>query len=155
MALLVASWTHARSVEPPQIGGFQTVIIPMWLAQKRGQLNSAVAYEKSVWCRVRQTNSTNTKGGHHYGHDEGQQRRIVQVHPQGRCQAYSPNAPAYTGDILIDGIRYRLAGWVRESTRGKFLSLSVKPDDDAVATKPKASNGGKGFDKAVVNEIPF
>ena len=30
---------------------------------------------------------------------------------------------------MIGGVKYRLSGWVRESTRGKFLSLSAKPDE--------------------------
>ena len=154
MALLVASSNYARWVEPPQIGGFQTVIIPMWLAEKHGQLNSAVAYEKSVRAEYAKPTQRTQKEATTMATTKDNSGALFKYTPKDGAEP-SPNAPAYTGDILIDGIRYRLAGWVRESTRGKFLSLSVKPDDDAVATKPKASNGGKGFDKAVVDEIPF
>ena len=42
----------------------------------------------------------------------------------------SPNSPDYTGDLLLAGVRYRLAGWIKVSDRGKFLSLSVKPDEE-------------------------
>jgi hypothetical protein len=49
------------------------------------------------------------------------------------------NAPDYSGDLLIEGTRYRLAGWIKESSRGKFLSLSVKRDEQQPA-KP-AANG--------------
>jgi len=34
----------------------------------------------------------------------------------------SPNSPDYTGDLLIAGVRYRLAGWIKESKRGRFPS---------------------------------
>ena len=49
-----------------------------------------------------------------------------------------PNAPHYTGDVLIEGVRYRLAGWVKDSRRGKFLSLAVKRDEEGPQeAKPK------------------
>jgi hypothetical protein len=56
------------------------------------------------------------------------------------------NAPDYSGDLLIESTRYRLAGWIKESSRGKFLSLSVKPDEQqpskqAVNGKPHAKAG--------------
>jgi hypothetical protein len=39
--------------------------------------------------------------------------------------------PDYRGDITIDGVKYSLAGWVRETRDGKkYLSLSVKPIED-------------------------
>jgi uncharacterized protein (DUF736 family) len=39
--------------------------------------------------------------------------------------------PDYFGTIDVEGTEYRLAGWVRESKRGKkFLSLAITPLDD-------------------------
>jgi len=49
----------------------------------------------------------------------------------------SPNSPDYSGDLLIAGVRYRLAGWIKESKRGRFLSLAVKPEVEIAETKPK------------------
>jgi len=39
--------------------------------------------------------------------------------------------PDYTGTIDIEGVEYRLAGWVRESKQGrKFLSLAATRVED-------------------------
>jgi len=35
-----------------------------------------------------------------------------------------PNAPDYTGDVLIAGVRYRLAGWMKERARQVPVALS-------------------------------
>jgi hypothetical protein len=62
----------------------------------------------------------------------------------------SPNLPDYTGDLLIAGARYRLAGWIKESKRGKFLSLSVEPEEEIAKTK---SNPKKTL--AADDDMPF
>lgn len=39
----------------------------------------------------------------------------------------SPKAPDVEGQIELDGVRYDLAGWIKESKRGrKYLSLPAK-----------------------------
>jgi hypothetical protein len=62
----------------------------------------------------------------------------------------NPNQPDYTGDLLIGGVRYRLAGWIKESARGKFLSLSVRRDDQPAEAKPAAKKSATAD-----AEIPF
>jgi hypothetical protein len=55
--------------------------------------------------------------------------------------------PDYTGEIDVEGVAYRLAGWVRESKIGKkFLSLAITPLDD----QPR-----RAAPKHEEDEIPF
>lgn len=38
--------------------------------------------------------------------------------------------PEYQGECKINGVKYRIAGWMKESKTGtKWMSLSVKPDE--------------------------
>ena len=41
----------------------------------------------------------------------------------------SENAPDYTGSLDVNGVPYRLAGWIKTSkkTGKKFLSLAIEP----------------------------
>ncbi len=33
--------------------------------------------------------------------------------------------PNYTGNIMIDGTKYRLAAWLKSGNKGKYLSLCI------------------------------
>ena len=57
----------------------------------------------------------------------------------------NPKKPNYTGLANVDGIEFRIAGWIREGKSGKFISGTVQLKDGDV--KPK---------QAVVDEdVPF
>ena len=62
---------------------------------------------------------------------------------------------------MIGDVKYRLSAWLKNSSRGKFMSIAATPEErqgDAPAPTPKATAkpaASKGFDKAVDDQIPF
>ena len=46
--------------------------------------------------------------------------------------------PDYRGEFKLDGTFYKISGWIKDGPRGKWMSLSVEPKDDAKSAKPKA-----------------
>lgn len=44
-----------------------------------------------------------------------------------KAEQKSDKAPGYRGDIMLDGVVYELAAWVKEGKNGKFFSLSGQP----------------------------
>lgn len=77
------------------------------------------------------------------------------------------NHPDRTGYVIIGGVEYRLSGWLKNSQRGQFLSLAVKPMEapqppprsQARDNYAKASGGRDapygGGGGALDDEVPF
>jgi len=78
--------------------------------------------------------------------------------------------PDHTGTLNVDGVEYWLSAWVKESQKGKFFSLSVKPKEEqqprrqgigqqaaAKVRKPDPiSTGRQSYDGSDMDdEIPF
>lgn len=76
----------------------------------------------------------------------------------------SDKSPDYTGKINVGGVEKRLAAWVRDKGKGKFLSIKVsdfqerqeprrQPDplDDGAPVPSESDYGAGGLD----DEIPF
>jgi uncharacterized protein (DUF736 family) len=60
----------------------------------------------------------------------------------------STNHPDYRGDLKVEGIEFKLAGWVKETRDGrKFLSLSAMPKEQRRPTRER--------DDSYNDEIPF
>lgn len=59
-----------------------------------------------------------------------------------------PNQPDYTGNALVGGVTMRVAAWIKEGKKGKFMSLSIQPEGD----KPKRDSGRA---EDIESDIPF
>ena len=58
--------------------------------------------------------------------------------------------PDYSGSCVVDGTAYWISGWIKESARGKFFSLSFKQKDVVQPTTPAAISAAD-FD----DSLPF
>jgi hypothetical protein len=54
-------------------------------------------------------------------------------------KATTDKHPQYTGKINIEGKDYRLACWIKEGKKGKFMSLKVSELESKPEPKPKPS----------------
>jgi len=70
--------------------------------------------------------------------------------------------PDYKGDLTLEsGEKIRIAGWLKEGAKGKFLSLKVdKPRDDRDAVKSDGRGSsrlvaGNRNDYPIDDDIPF
>ncbi len=78
--------------------------------------------------------------------------------------------PDRTGSINIEGVEYFLDGWIKDGSKGKFLSLSVKrkdkqPEAPQRQERPAKTHGERpggpknrpetGFDDDMSDSIPF
>ena len=57
--------------------------------------------------------------------------------------------PDYTGKATVDGEEYRIAAWIKNGKKGKFLSLSFQ------AAENRGSGRGRDYDPLDDNDIPF
>ena len=60
-------------------------------------------------------------------------------------------APDFTGKLDVGGIEYRLAAWIKEGARGKFITLKVSD----LETKPDVPPAAKPLADELGDSIPF
>lgn len=56
-----------------------------------------------------------------------------------RKAAGSPQ-PDYTGDFLLNGTTYRIAAWLKDGKKGKFMSLAVSEKGDEPQSRKPAKD---------------
>jgi hypothetical protein len=61
----------------------------------------------------------------------------------------NPKRPDYTGNLNVDGIEFRVSGWVREGAKGKFISGTVQMKETQGETRSKPAVEGADED------VPF
>jgi hypothetical protein len=54
----------------------------------------------------------------------------------------NPKRPDYTGNLNVDGIEFRVSGWVREGKNGKFISGSVQMKEEKAEERGKPAVEG-------------
>lgn len=41
--------------------------------------------------------------------------------------------PDYKGSVNVDGVEFWLSAWIKDGQKGKFMSLALKPKEEAAA----------------------
>ena len=63
--------------------------------------------------------------------------------------------PDYTGNGMVNGSPVRIAAWIKEGQRGKFLSMKFdEPREQQAQTQPARGGGGETAPD-LDDEIPF
>lgn len=65
------------------------------------------------------------------------------------------NQPGYTGKVMVGGVTYYINGWVKESTKGKFFSLSFKPIDAPPQDRQAPRRDDRHLSEILDDEVPF
>jgi hypothetical protein len=63
----------------------------------------------------------------------------------------NPKRPDYAGTANVDGIEFRISGWIREGKNGKFISGSVQMKETQGETRSKPAV--EGADDS--SDVPF
>ena len=72
-----------------------------------------------------------------------------------KAEQKSEKAPGYRGDIMLNGVVYEIAAWVKEGKNGKFFSLSGKPKETVNRSQGYKSQVGDEKEEIDDSGIPF
>jgi uncharacterized protein (DUF736 family) len=66
-----------------------------------------------------------------------------------------PNQPDYRGECVINGVKYLISGWIKQSKKGtKFFSLAIK-DAASIEQNAKKSTTSDLTAEGSQDDIPF
>jgi hypothetical protein len=119
---------------PPEIGAVVYVRVPAWLCAKHQQLQS-FRYQRSMALYHPGTGLDPEKanGELPMAADNNDLRGALFKNDRKESDRH----PDYKGDIVIDGRKFWLSGWIKEGKRGKFLSLAANPADEQRPAEPR------------------
>ena len=63
--------------------------------------------------------------------------------------------PDYTGNINIDGVEKKIAAWIREGAKGKFLSGTISEPYNPQGQSAPAKKVDAGVPEQYEDDIPF
>ena len=66
--------------------------------------------------------------------------------------------PDRTGTAMIDGVMYYVSGWIKDSAKGKFMSLAFKRKEEKKPESPMAKDSksaGSFHNDDMNDDIPF
>lgn len=69
-----------------------------------------------------------------------------------KAEQKSEKAPGYRGDIMLGGVVWEIAAWVKEGKNGKFFSLSGKQKGETYKNGLRQEAPREEFDDG---SIPF
>jgi hypothetical protein len=72
-----------------------------------------------------------------------------------KAEQKSEKAPGYRGDIMLGGVVYEIAAWVKEGKNGKFFSLSGKQKENVNRSQGYKSQAGDEKEELSDDSIPF
>ena len=69
------------------------------------------------------------------------------------------NQPDYQGDAMIRGKKLRISAWIKQGSKGSFMSLAFQepyvPEEKIVDTRPVDTEWVAAYEKVEREEIPF
>jgi hypothetical protein len=133
------TWVH-----PPQVEGFQTAVMPYWLAARHRQLVGDVEFERvrdehKIAKELTTMTGTPEDAGHGALFKNDKKEK--------------PSHPDYRGDCTIRGRKFWMSAWIKEGQKGKYMSVAFRPAEEEAA-KPEPKPQTKVMVQAD-DDIPF
>ena len=134
---------------PPEIGDVVMVRVPDWLCAKHQHLQ-ALRYQRSMSFHQPSGFDPDKAEGPVPMANDAPRGALFRV-PEGEKK--NDKWPDYRGDLTIENVKWKLAGWVKtDKNGGKYLSIVAKlPDEPRQQPVQQKPAGGPTF----ADEIPF